>query len=157
MDFSEYLRENIRALECQNPVSFEQELTHTRNYLKVEKMRFGDRIDVDYDIEFVDFTMPTLTLQPIVENAIRHGIGKVKEGGIILIKSEQKEQEVIVSVVDNGVGFDPQILKEIGDNHGLENVRLRLDYMLGAKLNIESQPNMGTTVSISIPMIQEEY
>ena len=151
-EFAKFLRGNIESLYQKAPIPFSKVLDHAEHYLELEKIRFEERINIEYDIETEDFRMPTLTLQPIVENAVRHGICKKKEGGTIKISSKEEENEYVVRVTDNGVGFDPSVKKDDGRPHiGIENVRNRLQTICNGSLEIESTPGLGTTATIRIP------
>ena len=150
--FSLFLRGNMNSLTARRPIPFSQELTHCRNYLELEQLRFGERVKAVYDLPVTDFSVPTLTLQPIVENAVRHGITKRREGGTVRITTEETEGGWRITVEDDGVGFDPQVKREDGCGHaGIENVRMRLENQCGGGLDVESVPGRGTTVKIDIP------
>ena len=151
-EFAKFLRGNIESIYVKEPIPFSKVLDHVNHYLELEKIRFEERINIKYDIEAVDFRMPTLTLQPIVENAVRHGICKKKEGGTITISSREEPDCYVIRVCDDGVGFDPTEKKDDGRAHiGIENVRNRLQTMCGGSLEIESVPGSGTTATIKIP------
>ena len=150
--FSLFLRGNMNSLTARRPIPFSQELTHCRNYLELEQLRFGERVKAVYDLPVTDFSVPTLTLQPIVENAVRHGITKRREGGTVWIATEETEGGWRITVTDDGVGFDPEKKPEDGCGHaGIENVRMRLENQCGGGLDVESVPGRGTTVKIDIP------
>ena len=150
-DFSEYLRCNLTALNTEKLISFEKQLEQTETYLNIEKTRFGERVNVVYDINARDFEIPTLTVQPLVENAVRHGICKRPKGGTITIRSYETEKEYVIEIADNGVGFDTENIVADGKTHvGIENVRARLSYF-GDTLEIESEQGTGTTVTIRVP------
>ena len=150
-DFSEYLRYNLTALNSEKLVSFEKQLEQTEIYLKIEKTRFGDRVNAVYEIEARDFEVPTLTVQPLVENAVRHGICKRPGGGTVTIRSYETETEYIIEIADNGVGFDTESITADGETHvGIENVRSRLAYF-GDTLEIKSELKVGTTATIRVP------
>lgn len=104
--FSEYLRGNIDAISKTGWVSFEEELRHIDSYVWIEKMRFGDELAVEYDIDTMDFEVPPLSVQPLVENAIKHGIHKKNGPGKVTISTWEDDNDYIVEVVDDGVGFD---------------------------------------------------
>ncbi|MBO4775321.1 MAG: histidine kinase [Lachnospiraceae bacterium] len=104
--FSEYLRGNIDSIGKTGWVSFEEELRHIDSYVWIEKMRFGDELAVDYDIDTMDFEVPPLSVQPLVENAIKHGIHKKNGHGKVTISTWEDDKDYIVEVVDDGVGFD---------------------------------------------------
>ena len=150
--FSDFLRGNLNSLTNGEVIPFEQELSHARHFLALEQMRFGNRIKVCYDIPVTNFSIPSLTLQPIVENAVCHGILKRKEGGTISISTAETDSAFTVTVLDDGIGFD--ILKPPSDGRthiGISNVRMRLSAQCNGCLGIKSRPDYGTTVTITIP------
>ncbi|MBR1534748.1 MAG: histidine kinase [Ruminococcus sp.] len=150
-DFSEYLRYNLTALNSEKLISFEKQLEQTEIYLKIEKTRFEDRVNAVYEIEATDFEVPTLTIQPLVENAVRHGICKRQRGGTVTIRSYETEHEYVIEIADDGVGFDTESIAKDGETHvGLENVRARLAYF-GNTLEIKSVLNTGTIATIKVP------
>lgn len=152
IDFAEFLRGNLDSLSAENPIPFEQELHHTKNYLSLEKLRFGERLTVVYDISEDRFALPTLTLQPIVENAVRYGVMRKESGGTVTIAAHKAQDAFIVTVTDDGVGFDPYQPKEDGRTHiGIKNVADRLERQVGGKLTIRSSPGVGTVATLSIP------
>lgn len=152
VEFAEYLRGNLDSLRRLEPIPFRQELNHTENYLALENKRFGGKIRVEYDIRAEEFSMPALTLQSLVENAVRYGVTQRVEGGSVRITSEEKDGAYRVTVQDDGVGFDPANVKPDGRNHiGIHSVRSRLMDMCGGSLSVESVPGEGTTAVISIP------
>lgn len=152
IEFSEYLRRNMNSLKEQTPVPFESELKHLETYLSLEKMRFGDELNVEYDIETTDFLIPSLTVKPLVENAVKHGVGMKEDGGTVTIATKEFEDRYEVIVSDDGVGFDTSKKPNDGRTHvGMENVRNRLKTMCNAVLNIESTVGKGTVATIKIP------
>lgn len=153
VEFARYLRGNIDSLGQRQLIAFKDELDHTMSYLALEKKRFGeDTLDVKYDIREKNFNIPTLTLQPLVENAVHYGVMKCSDGGSIVITAEADESNYIVRVTDDGEGFDPSVPKNDGRIHvGINNVRVRLKEMCGGTLNIISAPGEGTTAEILIP------
>lgn len=155
--FSGYLRESMGALTERKQILFEHELHHVKNYLYMEQKRFGERLQVVYDIQETVFFIPVLTVQPMVENAVRHGICKKIEGGCLTIKSYADEENWIVEVMDNGIGFDVERLEDMGETHvGIANVRKRLRMMCGGRIEINSTQGKGTVVCIKIPKNLEE-
>ena len=115
-------------------------------------MRFGDRLNVLYDIKVTDFMLPPLTIQPIVENAIKHGILKKIEGGTLSVKTYETGETYVVEIADNGVGFDMSDVDFDANKHfGLNNIRYRLAKMRGADLTFESEIGVGTTVIVTFP------
>lgn len=150
--FAEYLRNNLSSLEETGLISFETELAHIKTYLEIEKIRFEDTLDIEYDIKCVDFSLPVLTVQPIVENAVKHGTSKKRGGGTVTISTDEDNESYIIKVADTGCGFDPAKPKNDGKRHvGIENVRQRLFNMCEGTLTIESEVGVGTLVTIKIP------
>ena len=150
-EFSTYLRGNLDSLTIKKPVPFEKELSHVKTYLSLEKKRFGNNLTIIYEINAFYFTIPALTLQPIVENAVRHGVTKREDGGTVTITTEETETEAIITVKDDGIGFDMNNKKDARQRIGIENVRSRLATMCDGSLAITSEPDTGTTVVITIP------
>ena len=148
--FSSYLRQNLNTLEFPGLISFEKELVHTRSYADIEMVRFPN-IRVEYAIEDSGFSVPPLTVQPIVENAIRHGV-RIREEGIIRVSAYQTEEGHEILISDNGVGFDVQTLGQNEGTHiGLKNVKERIETMCGGSVTVESRIDEGTRVTICIP------
>ncbi len=148
--FSSYLRQNLNTLEFPGLISFEKELEHTRSYADIEMVRFPN-IRVEYAIEDSGFSVPPLTVQPIVENAIRHGV-RIREEGIIRVSAYQTEEGHEILISDNGVGFDVQTLGQNEGTHiGLKNVKERIETMCGGSVTVESRIDEGTRVTICIP------
>lgn len=151
-EFAGYMRGNLDALNRKELIAFEKELEHVRCYLAIERKRFGERVNINYEIEEVNFMIPALTLQPIVENAVKHGICRKMEGGTVTIRSEHKQKNVYVTVSDDGVGFDEKEVRRDGKNHvGIWNVRSRLHTMCNGTLEIQSEPGKGTMAVITLP------
>ena len=149
-DFTEYLRANLSALSDTGLIRFEDELKHIETYLSLEKMRFDERLNVVYDIQAKEFFIPPLSIQPLVENAVKHGILQKLEGGTITIKTYENEEAYVVEIIDDGVGFNPGTVKaRDGRTHiGLENVRYRLKSMCNGELIINSVVDRGTTTIV---------
>jgi len=153
-EFSSYLRTNIDSLSNIKPVSFETELKHVETYLSIENKRFNGKLIVTYDIMETDFELPSLTIQPIVENAVKHGItSKKSTGGKISIATYKTDDKIIITISDDGEGFEAtQAPSESeGKGVGLENVKVRLAAIVGGTLEIESEIDKGTKVTITIP------
>lgn len=151
LDFSRFLRANMRSLTTRDPITFDQELEHVRSYLKLEQQRFGKRLQVVYDIQTSDFLIPTLTLQPIVENAVRHGIFRREEGGTVTICTEEARDGYRIIISDDGVGFQERDTVQGDQRHvGLDNVSRRLESQCGGTLSVKSGKK-GTEVTIWIP------
>ena len=152
--FSRYLRGNMESINQSGMIPFEKELEHTRLYLALEKMRFEAALQVSYDIACTDFSLPALTLQPIAENAVRHGArGKKQKVGTVAVSSREYADRIEISVADNGPGFDPDAPQtdDCRTHIGIQNVRDRLQHACSGALRIESDPATGTVVTIVIP------
>ena len=153
--FSKYLRQNLDAMEQPDLIPFSREMEHTRLYADIEMLRFP-HIRMEYRIEDEDFVIPPLTVQPLVENAIRHGV-RGREEGMISISARRDESCHIVWIRDNGVGFDPKAPKKPGDTHiGIENVRDRVEQLCGGTVEIVSEVGKGTSVTIRLPISVHE-
>ena len=146
-DFSEYLRMNLEAMRTDMLIPFREELKSIKAYIALEQADPTRRVTVHYELKEIDFMLPPLTVQPIVENAFRHGLSKGAKGTIEL-KSEKDGEDVIVTVKDNGSGFDTDAEKKSGI--GMENISERLTLALDGSLKTESDEN-GTTVTMRIP------
>lgn len=151
IDFSRYLRANLAALTEKETIFFEEEMEHVDTYLSLETKRFGDKIRIVREIGAANFPLPPLTLQPIVENAVLHGITAREEGGTVVIKTEEDEGAWRISVIDDGVGFDTAEPQDARFHVGIRNVRFRLDAMSGGRLDVASTPGKGTEAVITIP------
>ena len=154
-DFSDYLRMNMDSLKHEKPIAFRQELSHVMTYLRLEKMRFEEELNVEYDILIEDFFLPGLTIQPLVENAVKHGVGKKDGGGTVKVGSYRANGSIFIYVKDDGVGFDPDHMpnNDKGRSHiGISNVKSRLKNMMSAKLTITSTPGEGTYCLVELPM-----
>ena len=150
-DFSAYLRTNMDSIRSTAPIPFAKELAHTKTYLEIELLRFGDILNVEYDISVMDFDIPALTLQPIVENAVKYGIRSREDGGTVTISTKRENGTIYLIVHDDGMGFDVDQKKNDGKSHlGIENTRKRLRQMMGGELIIDSRIGAGTTVTIMI-------
>ena len=151
-DFADYLRGNLSSLKTENLISFGTELEHIERYLRLEKLRFQDELEVVYDIQTRDFMLPALSVQPLVENAVKHGVGKKIGGGTVTIHTTETEKEYIIRVTDDGVGFiEGEYVDDGGTHVGIENIKKRLDMMINAGLEMESKIGEGTTACIRIP------
>lgn len=150
--FADYFRANLESLGTERTISFEKELEHVKTYLWLEKVRFEDILNICYDIETTDFSIPPLTIQPIVENAVKHGIHPKENGGTVTVRSYETNENYVVVVEDDGVGFD--VNKKNDDNRthvGIENVSKRLEAICNGTCDIQSGLGKGTVVTITIP------
>ncbi len=149
LDFTTYLRKNFAAIASEDTVPFRDELEHTRAYLAVEQAQFEDSLFVSFDTPHIMFRVPPLTLQPIVENAVKHGMKSTKDPIHISVITRKSEKGSEIIVEDNGSGFDP-----VDDNEphiALNNIRQRLEMMCGGTLEIEEREGGGTSVKVTIP------
>ena len=151
--FAEYLRTNMSALSGAGTVPFETELQHIRTYLYLEQLRFGEELQAVLDIQEEHFSLPALTVQPLVENAVKWGVGQKEGGGTVTLSTRETPLGIEITVSDDGVGFDPARPPQDGKEHfGLRLVRDRLSMVCGAKLTVESQIGQGTVVRVLIPL-----
>ena len=148
--FARYLRTNINIMEEDGPVPFRTAMQHLEDYITLEQVRFGDRVRVVKDIQVDQFMLPSLILQPLVENSIKYGIKPKPEGGTVTLRTWAEEKQICISVEDDGIGFDVDKMPSSG-SVGIKNVRFRLEQIMHGQLDIQSVPGKGTTVTISIP------
>ncbi len=155
--FSKYLRKNLDLQVSERPISIWEEIDFTKNYLYMEKLRFGDKLNLEYDFQDnIHFQVPFLSVQPIVENAIRHGVRKKIEPGTVKIRIFEEKEHYVIQVIDDGVGFDVTKVPgepkpEESNGVGVVNVEERIRLLCRGSLNVVSTIGEGTTVSIYIP------
>ena len=149
LDFTNYLRRNMGAIASDSAIPFSTELEHTRAYLSVEQAQYGNMLIVEYDTPFTQFRLPPLTLQPIVENAVKHGMNLDADPLHISIRTREKDFASVIIVEDNGSGFDPS--DESKPHTTLENIRQRLEMMCGGSMTIQPREGGGTVVILMIP------
>ena len=155
-DFADYLRGNLSSLKTENLISFGTELEHIEKYLRLEKLRFQDELEIVYDIQIQDFMLPTLSVQPLVENAVKQGAGQNSGGGTVTIRTYETEDDYVICITDDGVGFaDGEYTENEGTHIGIENTKKRLQMMVNARLEIESKKGEGTKACIFIPKRRE--
>lgn len=154
-NFSRYLRSNFEALGDTRRILFEQEMENIEAYLSLEQRNFGDRLSIEYDIDCDDFLIPPLSVQPLVENAVRHGIGTRERGGTVTISAHKLTDTAVIEIKDDGVGSSNITDKQTERKGiGIDNVRRRLRSMTDGELEIISNEN-GTTARITVPYINE--
>lgn len=153
--FSRYLRKNIRIIEEGGLIDFSMELEQLEDYIALEQMRFEDRIQFEEEIEISSFQIPPLTIQPIVENAIKHGLIEPGRSGTIRLCTKKNADCVEITVTDDGIGFAPEECEK-DESVGIRNVRYRLKNMTGGSLMIESTIGKGTKATIQIPTGEAE-
>lgn len=153
VDFSDYLRVNLDSLKRSRPVPFEQELEHCRTYLRFEKMRFEEDLNIEYDIRALDFEVPILSIQPLLENAVKHGICNRRNGGTVWLRTYEIQGMYYIEVEDDGVGFDVNARphNDAREHIGLENVEYRISEMCHGIMHVHSVLGEGTKITIMIP------
>ena len=149
MDFTTYLQKNFNAVASENLITFAAELEHTRAYLAVEQARYEEMLLVEYDTPFTQFRLPPLTLQPIVENAVKHGINPYSGPLRILIRTRHTDTAAEIIVEDTGTGFNPS--DESKPHATLTNIRQRLQMMCNGEMTITPREGGGTVVKVTIP------
>ncbi|WP_375377901.1 ATP-binding protein [Paenibacillus sp. MZ04-78.2] len=162
--FASYLRISFDFLNSGRLVELTHELELVESFLYIEQERFGDRLSVEWEVEpDMDLTLPPLTIQPLVENAVKHGLLGQGKGGTVMIRIVRHEGFVRIEVKDNGVGMEQEradqllnlTMKSKG-GIGLSNTNRRLKQRYGKGLSIQSKPGEGTTVSFAIPDRDEQ-
>ena len=148
--FGQYLRQNLDSLDTENLIPFEKEIEHTKIYADIEMVRF-ENVSVVYDLPDKAFSLPPLTVQPIVENAIRHGV-RIRKEGVVWVNTRPAGNGHEIIIRDNGIGFDVHKRESADGKHiGIQNVKERIEKLCGGTLTLESKPGVGTTVTIWIP------
>ncbi|MCQ2507674.1 MAG: histidine kinase [Dorea sp.] len=157
-DFGKYLRGNMDVLNSKEPISFVREMQHVEAYVGLEKLRFQEKLTVEYDLQVKDFEIAALSVQMMVENAIKHGIRYKKGPGTVRIEALEMQEYFLVRVIDDGVGFDSQEEFEPGRSHiGIDSTRERLRLMVDGELEIHSIPDKGTVATIRIPKMEDIF
>ena len=152
-DFTAYLQANFTAISAENLIAFTDELRHTKAYLAVEAIRYGDKLTVAFDTQHTAFRLPALTLQPLVENAVKHGLGKGIGPEHITVRTRSEDDRAVITIEDDGPGIGPEP-EDAGGHIGLANVRERLELMCGGTLDAAPRPGGGTIVTVTIPRDQ---
>lgn len=148
LDFTDYLRKNFTAIAKGGTIPFTEELEHTRAYLAVEQVRFEGKLFVEFDTPYTSFRLPPLTLQPIVENAVKHGVDPDLDPLTIRIQTREVKNGVEITVADTGPGFGA---KDNDEPHiALANIRERLEMMCKGTLTVSEREGGGTVVSIFV-------
>jgi len=154
-DFANYLRGNLSALSSEELISIEKELEHVKTYVGLEKLRFGDKINVTFDVRDAGFSLPPLSVQILVENAIKHGITAKYDGGTVSVRIWREKDVHYVEVKDDGVGFDPMAIADDPKHIGLNSVRNRLSHFVSGDMQILSKIGEGSVITLSIPERKE--
>ena len=150
-DFSRYLKNNFKAIAKEGTIPFAEELEHTRAYLAVEQARYEGHLYVEFDTPNTFFRIPPLTLQPIVENAVKYGMDPDMEPLYVSVVTEDTEQGVRITVEDTGPGYAPS---DDEPHFALDNIRQRLESMCGGTLEIAPREAGGTKVTVFVPWQQ---
>ena len=154
--FARYLRRNMRYMEETGLIPFQEEMKQLQDYVALEQMRFQDLVEYGEDLEVTDFLIPPLTVQPLVENAIKHGLAEHGRKGMVCVFTRKEADAVVIEIMDNGAGFLMDELEK-SDSLGIQNVRYRLEHMVGGTLKYESTLGEGTKAIIRIPAEREEH
>lgn len=150
--FSQYLRNNIDNLERSEMIHFDKEMSFVKAYLDIEKVRFDDELQITFDTAVTNFKLPVLTVQPIVENAVKHGTSKKQGVSSLYISTRETADAYEIVIRDTGAGFDVDHLPDNEHKHiGISSVRQRLTNLCNGTLSIESTVGEGTTAIIRIP------
>ena len=153
-DFSTYLRANLNSLKENDEIPFYDELKNIKAYLNIEKLRLGNRLNTEFRIEEDDFPVPHLSIQPLVENAVKHGIWKKSGNGTVRITERETEKYHVIEIEDDGRGFSVKDLEsqaESTEHIGIKNIRFRITELSGGTFHIWSEPGKGTKVTVSFP------
>ncbi len=148
---AKYMRHYMYLINTPKNIPFVSELELIRVYLALEEMRFEGEFAAEMEIDFAAFEVPPLSVQPVVENAVMHGLRQCNRFGKLQLSSRRVGGYAVVTVQDNGAGFDVTALKQ-NESLALDNVRTRLDTMAKASIQIESEIGEGTTITIKIPL-----
>lgn len=153
-DFARYLRVNMTSMDQVHPIPVQEEMQHTQTYVNIEKVRFP-HLDVQFDLRDTDFSVPILTVQPLVENAIVHGVRGMKNGRVV-IRTRLTGEGHMIEILDNGKGMPTKEEQEkiLDHHHGvaLKNIQYRVSTMCSGTVEIESTPGQGTTVRLLFPV-----
>lgn len=153
VNLSAFLRSYIDAYDMDVCIPISEELEIINHYLYMQKLRYGDKLEIEIAVDNENFSVPPLSVETLVENAVRHGVAKKTEGGRVSIRVYENENEYLTKVEDNGVGFDSAELEgDDGKNHvGLKNTNSRLKFMINGYLEVESQVGMGCRAIVHVP------
>ena len=150
-DFAKYLRESLSTIDQNTLIPFKKELENVQIYFRLEKIRFGKTLQVEYDIGETEFELPAMSVQILAENAVKHGVSVKRDGGTVRISTKREGDDIVVTVEDDGVGFD--VNAQMDSTHiGIQNVRNRVETMVKGTLLISSEPGRGTIASIRVPL-----
>lgn len=149
-----YLRQSVEGINRKELLPFSWELAHAQNYVTLETLRFEERLQAAFEIDEKEFDVPSLTLQPLVENAVKHGLASITERPttIVVTTCRLEDGSVQISVSDNGAGFDTAILEDPKyADKSLACIAKRLKRDVGGSLRVQSAPGQGTTATVTLP------
>ncbi len=153
-NFTNYLRKNFSAIAKDGTIPFKEELEHVRTYLAIEQVRFEGELFVEFDTPHMNFRIPPLTLQPIIENSIKYGVDPELDPLYISVQTNETDNGCEIIVIDNGPGFD-ETNNDVDDNMephiAINNIRERLSVMCGGSISFAMRQEGGTVVRIWIP------
>lgn len=153
--FSKYLRYNLDSVREERLIPFEEELGHIAAYLEIQQMRMPE-LRVLIEDKYHDFQVPARSIEAIVENAVKHGIGKNNNEGQVIVRSYERRDAYAIQVVDEGSGFDTDKLYRKETPTSMKVLREQLETTIGATLEVSSKPDKGTIVTIKIPKQEKE-
>jgi sensor histidine kinase YesM len=161
--FGTYLQQSFSVMNLEPTIPVKHAIKLSDAYIQIEKARFGDRLRIIKDIdEDIDIQIPPLTIQPLIENAINHGILKKQEGGTVIWRMKRQDDAVQITISDDGAGMTEEKINEIltirptiDERVGVKNTNRRLLHLYNEGLSIESTPGEGTIVSFRVPLVNE--
>lgn len=148
--FSKYLRYNLDSVREEKLIPFEEELGHIAAYLEIQQMRMPE-LQVIIEDKMHEFSVPARSIEAIVENAVKHGIGKNENQGQVIVRSYERRDSYAIQIVDEGIGFDTDMLYRKETPTSMKVVRERMEQYLGAVIEVNSKPRKGTIVTVKIP------
>jgi sensor histidine kinase YesM len=146
-EFSRYLQSHVESMTGMGQISWQDEFSHIEAYVHIEQMRLGEKLKVVYEMEEEDFLLPSMLVEPLVENAISHGIAPKEGSGTVWIRVLRIAEGYQIEVEDDGIGFDAEHLEE-EKRVGIGYIRTQLQKLPGSRMQIDSQPGKGTKVQI---------
>ena len=158
-DFTQYLSYNIDSMRGSELTTFAEELKHIREYTNIEQEHMRHRLKMVYEIGPTDFEIPPLSIEPFVENAVKHGVWPRREGGTVWVGSSETDKAYVVMIRDDGVGFDPENPPPpVPRSHGIgmKYAIERIKTMVSGEVKIESESGKGTTITITVPKTETE-
>lgn len=146
--FAKNLRSNLETMDNEL-IDFSKELDNIANFIELQNIRLKNKVKIIFNIDYFNFKVPPMSIEPFIENSIKYSQIDKKEDGYIEISSLIDESFIIIKIIDNGVGFDTNAIKNT--SHGINNSSMRFKILLHATTIVESQLNIGTTIIIKIP------